>query len=104
MGKEDHHLEEGGDHHKEVEDHHQEEEGHHQVVEDHPHQEDKTVGAQPPLQYLTVHWSRLPGKQQCKECVAVLDQGGEEVALDRDKDHHRDLLVNLALQQEDSVV
>ena len=50
------------------------------------------------------YWSRLPGKQQCKECVAVLDQGGEEVALDRDKDHHRDLLVNLALQQEDSVV
>lgn len=48
-GKEDHRLEEEGDHLQEVEDHHQEEDGHLQVVEDHPHHKDKTVGAQPPL-------------------------------------------------------
>ena len=34
--KEDHRLEEEGDHLQEVEDHHQEEDGHLQVVEDHP--------------------------------------------------------------------
>lgn len=104
LGKEDHHLEETGDHLQEVEDHHQEEDGHLQVVEDHHHHKDKTVGAQPLPQYLTVCWWRLPGNQHCGECVRTQDKAGEEVALDRDKDHHRDLLVNLAPQVEVSVV
>jgi len=74
------------------------------VVEDHHHHKDKTVGAQTLPQYLTVCWLRLPGNQHCGECAKTLEQAGEEVALDRDKDHRRDLLVNSALQVEVSVV